>query len=180
MSSALKTSLRASGVTLTELLVALGITAILMMLAVPLLTRQRAEAAVRVAADRTVAALHLARQQALATGHSLTACPSADGARCAFGSPQWMLFENHPGGADSRREPAEPLMQQWRLPPGVVVTGTRGYATYQPHTSAAATLTFDFCFASVPAARRSVIVSQTGRARVTRPPDGAAPLPCRP
>jgi type IV fimbrial biogenesis protein FimT len=168
------------GLSLTELLVALGIAAILMMFAVPLLSRQRAEAAVHVAADQTVAALHLARQQALATGHSLTVCPSADGARCGFGSLDWMLFENLPAGSDSRRESAEPVVQQWRLPKGVVVTGTRGYATYQPSTSTAATLTLDFCFATVPAARRSVIVSQTGRARITRPAASAAPIPCHP
>jgi type IV fimbrial biogenesis protein FimT len=167
-----------AGLTLTELLVALAIMAILLMFAVPLLSRQRAEAAVQVAADRTVAALHLAREQALAAGHSLTVCPSADSSRCGFGSPEWMLFENLPGGSDARREAAEPLLQRWQLPRGVVVTGTRGYATYQPNTSSAATLTFDFCFAAVPAARRAVIVSQTGRARITRPPAGAAPLPC--
>lgn len=178
MSSSPKSGLRMAGLTLTELLVALGIMAILLMFAVPLLSRQRAEAAVQVAADRTLAALHLAREQALAAGHSLTVCPSADNSRCAFGSAQWMLFENLPGGTDSRREAAEPLVQRWRLPRGVVVTGTRGYATYQPNTSSAATLTFDFCFATVPVARRVLIVSQTGRARITRPSAGAVPPPC--
>ena len=169
---------RTAGVTLTELLVALGIAAILLMFAVPLLSRQRAESAVNVATNRTMAALHLARQQALSSGHSLTVCPSADSARCSFGSPAWMLFENLAGGSDARREPAEPLVQRWRLPEGVIVTGTRGYATYQPNTSAAATLSLEFCFGSVPAARRSIIVSQTGRARVVRPATNTAPRPC--
>jgi hypothetical protein len=50
-----------------------------------------------------------------------------------------------------------------------VVSGTRGYAAYQAYTSAAATLTFEFCVVGVPAARRSVIVSQTGRARIALP-----------
>ena len=167
-----------AGVTLTELLVAMGIAAILLMFAVPLLSRQRAEAAVNVATNRTMAALQLARQRALSTGHSLTVCPSADDARCAFGSTNWMLFENLDGGSDSRREPAEPLVQRWRLPEGVIVTGTRGYATYQPNTSAAATLSLEFCFGTVPAARRSIIVSQTGRARVNRPVANARPMPC--
>ena len=178
MSSPRQSGLRTAGLTLTELLAALAIGAILLMLAVPVLSRQRAEAAVRVAADRTVAALHLAREQALATGHSQTVCPSADASRCAFGPSGWMLFENLPGGSDSRRETTEAVVQQWRLPQGVVVTGTRGYATYQPGTSAASTLTFNFCFASVPAARRSVIVSQSGRARITHPGAGTPP-PCR-
>ena len=178
MSSPRQSRLRTAGLTLTELLAALAIGAILLMLAVPVLSRQRAEAAVRVAADRTVAALHLAREQALATGRSQTVCPSADASRCGFGPPAWMLFENLPGGSDSRRETTEAVVQQWRLPQGVVVTGTRGYATYQPGTSAASTLTFDFCFSSVPAARRSVIVSQSGRARITHPAAGAVPLPC--
>jgi Tfp pilus assembly protein FimT len=111
----------------------------------------------------------LAREQALATGRSLTVCPSLDGIRCGFGAPAWMLFENLPGGSDSRREPAEPLLQRWQLPAGVVVSGTRGYAAYQAQASSAATLTFEFCVVSAPAVRRTVIVSQTGRARITRP-----------
>lgn len=163
----------APGFTLIELLAALAITALLASLGWPLLARQRAAAAVQVATNRTLAALLVARQKALATGHSVTVCPSADGRRCGFGGVQWLLFENLPGGLDSTREAGEPLLQQWQLPPGILADGTRGYAAYQPATRSAATLTFRFCHSAHPQLGRSVIVSQTGRPRVIRPNPGS-------
>jgi type IV fimbrial biogenesis protein FimT len=160
------------GLSLIELLVALAISAILATLGWPLLTRQRAATAVSVATNRTLAALHTARQLALATGHSVTVCPSPDGRRCTFGAGHWMLFENRPGGRDSTRESSEPILQRWQLPAGVVSSGTRGYAAYQPAARSATTLTFRFCHRSAPQAGRSVIISQTGRPRASGPNRG--------
>lgn len=161
--------------TLLEVLVVLGVGAILASLGWPLLARQRAAAAVTAATHHTLAALQAARQQALATGQSVSVCPTPDGQRCRFGGSQWMLFENRPGGLESRREPGEPLVRLWRMPAGVRVGGTRGFAAYQPVTRSAATLTFRFCHPAYPQFTRSVIVSQTGRARVSRPGPSSPP-----
>lgn len=160
------------GLTLIELLATLAISALLASLGWPLLTRQRAAAEVSAATRHTLAALQSARQMALATGHPVTVCPSPDGRRCGFGVGHWMLFENLPGGRDAIREADEPMLQRWHLPAGVIASGSRGYATYQPVARSAATLTFRFCHRGVPQAGRSVIVSQTGRPRVTRPNPG--------
>jgi Tfp pilus assembly protein FimT len=124
-----------------------------------------------------VAALQTARQQALASGRSVTVCPSPDLRRCRFGSSQWMSFENHAGGLDSTRDAGERLLQIWELPAGVRASGTRGYAAYQPATRAATTLTFRFCHSRHPQVARSVIVSQTGRPRVSRPAPASSPPP---
>jgi len=164
-----------AGFSLVELLVALGISALLAFLGWPLLDRQRAAAAVSVAANRTLAALQLARQQALSSGNPVTVCPSPDGRRCGFGGRQWMIFENQPGGLDATREAGDRLVQRWELPTGILVDGTRGYAVYQPGARSASTLTFAFCHRTHPEAQRSVIVSQTGRARVSRPPPASSP-----
>jgi hypothetical protein len=88
---------------------------------------------------------------------------------------QWIVFENRPGGLDATREAGDHLVQRWELPAGVLVDGTRGYAVYQPGTRSASTLTFAFCHRTHPEAQRSVIVSQTGRARVSRPPPASSP-----
>jgi type IV fimbrial biogenesis protein FimT len=157
--------MRDRGFTLPELLVALGICALLLALAAPGLRSQRGAAALRAATSETLAALQLARRLALARGQSVTVCPTTDGARCAFGGSQWLLFANAPGGVDSRRDAADELLQRWSMPEGVAVSGTRGYAAFQPHPGAASTLTFDFCHRG---ARQgtSIVVSQTGRPRV--------------
>jgi type IV fimbrial biogenesis protein FimT len=166
------------GFALIELLAALAIGALLASLGWPLLARQRASAAVAAATNRTLAALLVARQKALATGLAVTVCPSPDTRRCGFGGGQWMVFENLPGGLDAVREAGENVLQQWQLPAGILADGTRGYAAYQPATRSASTLTFRFCHQTHPQLSRSVIVSQTGRPRVTRP-NAASNLPVR-
>jgi type IV fimbrial biogenesis protein FimT len=162
---------RERGFTLTELLVAMAIAALLLGLAAPGFGRQRANAAVRSAASQTMAALHLARRLALARGQSMTVCPTADGQHCGFGGTEWLLFANEPGGSDSRREEDEAVLQRWSLPAGVRTGGTRGYAAFQARPGAATTVTFEFRHLRTALGGRDVVVSQTGRARmVTRAP----------
>jgi type IV fimbrial biogenesis protein FimT len=165
------------GFSLIELLVALAVLAILATLATPGLQRLLAEVAVTAAANQTVSGLAAARRNALTTGQTVTLCPTQNLTNCSFNGRQWMLFANQPGGAEGRREPGEVLLKQWPLPRGISVSGTRGYAAYLPQPRAASTLTFTFCHQTLPSLRRSVIVSQTGRARISVP--ASTPLPAR-
>jgi type IV fimbrial biogenesis protein FimT len=165
--------MRMRGFTLAELLVALGIGAMLLALVAPGLTRQRGAAALRAASSQTLAALQLARRVALARGQSVTVCPSADGVACGFDGTEWLLFSNAPGGVDSRREASDVLLQRWSLPRGVVVTGSRGFAAFQPRPGAATTVTFQFCHRAVPAGL-AIVVSQTGRPRIDRQASSAS------
>lgn len=160
---------RARGFTLTELLVTMAISALLLALATPSFQQLRREAALRTAASQTLAALHLARRLALARGQSVSVCPTVDGQRCAFGGTRWVLFANAPGGSESRLDSGDQVLRTWQLPAGVEVGGSRGYAAFQPRPGAAATVTFEFSYRGSPGAGRSIVVSQTGRPRlVTR------------
>jgi type IV fimbrial biogenesis protein FimT len=159
--------MRARGFTLSELLVAVAIIALLLALAAPGFARQRGTAALRGASNQTLAALQLARRIALARGQSVTVCPSTDGIACGFDGSEWLLFVNATSGADGRREGADELLQRWSLPAGVVVSGTRGYAAFQPRPGAATTVTFQFCHRAAPAAL-AIVVSQSGRPRIDR------------
>ena len=159
--------MRDRGFTLPELLAALAISAVLLALAAPGLGSQRGTAALRSASTRTLAALQLARRTALARGQSVTACPSIDGTACGFGGRDWILFANAPGGTDGRRDAADEVLQRWTLPEGVTVSGTRGYAAFQPRPGAATTLTFDLCHRAATQGL-SIVVSQTGRPRLVR------------
>lgn len=169
-----------AGLSLVELLAALAIAAILLQLTVPSLGRLRAQWAVRGAAGQLLAGLQLARRTALTSGLSVTLCPTADRQRCGLGARDWMLFTNGPAGSDARREAGEVVLREWRLAEGIEVSGTRGYAAYQAQTSAAATVTFNFCHRAHPEARQSLVVSQTGRPRVIRDPPSTASHPSCP
>lgn len=162
------------------MLVALTITAILLQLSVPPFARLRARWAVHGATGQILSGLQLARRTALTTGQSVTLCPTGDGSRCSLGSSHWMLFANDPGGSDARREAGEAILREWRLAAQIEVSGTRGYAAYQPETSAASTLTFTFCHHAHPEARQSLVVSQTGRPRLIRDPPSSASHPSCP
>jgi type IV fimbrial biogenesis protein FimT len=166
--------MRNRGFTLSELLVAVAITALLLALAAPGFARQRGTAALRGASNQTLAALQLARRLALARGQSVTVCPSADGVVCGIDGNEWLLFVNAAGGTDARRDGADELLQRWTLPAGVVVSGTRGYAAFQPRPGAAMTVTFEFCHHAAPATL-AIVVSQSGRPRVSRHGGGCAP-----
>ena len=167
--------MKARGFSLTELLVALAIGALLLALAGPTFTQQRARAALRSASGQTMSALHLARRLALARGQSVTVCLTSDGQRCGFGGTEWVLFANAAGGTDSRREEGEELIRRWTVPSGVIVSGTRGYAAFQGRPGAAATVTFEFRHAGAPGSMRGIVVSQTGRPRLVGQDQQAGP-----
>lgn len=171
--------MRTRAFSLVELLCVLSIAAILMALALPALRGPLGAAAVRAAASQTLGGLALARRTALASGKPVTLCLTLDTTRCDLAGREWMLFLNEQGSALNQRDAGEVLLSRWPLPRQVQVNGTRAYAWYLPQPRAAATLTLHFCHPAAPTAGRSVIVSQTGRPRISSGDPTSNPVPSR-
>lgn len=171
--------MRRRGYSLTELLCVLSIAAVLLALALPSWRQPLGSTATRAAASAALTGLALARRTALATGRTATFCLTSDLTHCQLQGREWMLFTNGEAGSPGRRDGGEALLRRWPLPGSVQVTGTRAYAWYLPQPRAASTLTFTFCHPSAPEAMRSVIVSQTGRPRLSRSGPASIPPPSR-
>ncbi|WP_363797871.1 GspH/FimT family pseudopilin [Lysobacter firmicutimachus] len=82
---------RAAGFTLIELMVTIGIAAILLALALPSFTESIRSNRVSTATNQLLATINLARTEALRSKSSGRICPSTDGTGCAAG---WGTGEN--------------------------------------------------------------------------------------
>ncbi|MEO6080404.1 MAG: GspH/FimT family pseudopilin [Steroidobacteraceae bacterium] len=158
--------MRCRAFSLPELLAVLAIAGVLLGLALPSWGYQLAAAATRASASQALSGLALARRTALASGHAVTMCLTKDLRRCDLGGREWMLFMNQQVGSLQHREDGEKLLRRWPLLKGVQVGATRAYVWFQAQPRAAATVTLQFCHPAAATARRTVVVSQTGRARV--------------
>ncbi|GAB4192244.1 MAG: Tfp pilus assembly protein FimT/FimU [Wenzhouxiangellaceae bacterium] len=95
------------GFTVTEALIVLSVIALLMALALPQMQGQISTQRLEAQADELVAAINLARSEALSRGVFAGACPSADGLECATSSWQqgWLVWADANG--DNRFTPGE-------------------------------------------------------------------------
>ena len=161
------------GYTLLELVAALALVAILAAIAYPgfavLLLDSRRDAAVTIA----VHAVHAARQFAAARNESMQLCGSRDARQCT-GQGDWSagLLVVGSGGAVLRNLPL-PLRDQ-----GPRLRSNRPAITFEPGTSFASPATLTICDRRGGDAARAIIVSRSGRPRVSERDAGDRPLQC--
>jgi type IV fimbrial biogenesis protein FimT len=172
--------LRQRGVTVLELMVVVGIAAVLATLAVPGFGSLRRAAGLSAATNELLWALHFARSAAVLNGQAVTLCLSADDASCvgpaAASARGWLVFYQASGAsvaASAQPTPGNPFLHSFQLPPDVSVRGSRTAVTFWPVTRASSTGTFDLCNVGGSSPGRAVVLSQTGRPRVA-----AESVPC--
>lgn len=155
--------LRARGLTLIELLIAIFILAILTTIAVPSFREASLSARLTGMANKLHSSVMVARSEAIKANAQTTLCTSADGTSCATsGSWEqgWIILD-----ANNRvilAEPAQPT--GYRL----IQAGGISTLTFQPIGVGATAATFNVCrSAPVGNQERSVTVTATGIAYVT-------------
>ena len=161
---------RQRGLTAFELMVALGITALLATLAVPGFAGLRRAAGITTAANELIGALHMARSSAGLRGLPVTVCLTRDERTCVS-SPDaiglgWLVFRSLGQSLAPQPSTPEDVLQVFQLPPDVTVTGTRPAVTFWPVSRSGTTGTFELCDLASRAPGRAIVVSQTGRPRV--------------
>lgn len=161
-----------TGQTLIELCVTLGILAVIVGAGAPAMTEIMASHRLRVAANALVADFQFARNHALRHHARTVICPSGP-AGCEQSidwTAGWTIFVDH--DSDRAWDPGEPVLRNRRWDArDIQMETTIGRKTirFRPHGDArGSNATIRLCSTRADVARRAVIVSNSGRARVER------------
>ena len=173
---------RHAGWTLYELLLSLVVLGVLSGFAVPGLERFLLDAHRTSNINGFVLAVQLARSEAAKRGRPAVLCASPDGLFCSAGAARydsgWIVFVNADDLRPPRRSSDEPLLYVHAAVPGAWITGNRALFEFRPFGKRSTNGTVTFCDRRGPAAARAVIVSYTGRPRVSPRAPGGQPLSC--
>jgi type IV fimbrial biogenesis protein FimT len=173
---------RERGVTLIELLATLGVVAIAAAIAAPSFNHLRYDAQRTTTVNEFFHALFLARSESIRRGRVVSLCRSVDGQTCATNSAAWsdgwIVFVNEDRDEPAVRDPGEELLKAYDAWPQGTITSNRATYSFRPHVQAVVNGTIIFCDPRGSAHARAIIISQTGRPRVTRTDSSGKPLKC--
>lgn len=175
---------RENGFTLIELMIAIGLTGLLLSMAVPALDVFVSNARQTGAVNDFVATIHQARSTAVTTNTRVTICPSSDGSNCqAVGWNQgWIMFSDP--DSDRNVDSEESVLSFSGPTEGLSIESTEfsGFVTYRPNgrvTSAAvngSSGAFTVCDDRGVDHAKVMIIDLSGRPRLAQAmADGSAP-----
>jgi type IV fimbrial biogenesis protein FimT len=171
---------RTGGWSIPEILMALAIVAILAA-AVPQIRSLLLEARMVSAVNALVHAIHLARTQSRAGYRDVVVCRSATAWQCAppgNWAGGWITFVNRDQDDPPQVDHDETVLQVYGPQPLASITSNRHAFVLRPATLRATNGTVVFCDERGSSGARAVIVSYTGRPRVTNRTAGGRPLAC--
>lgn len=174
---------RCGGLTLVELITTLAVAVIILGVGVPgyraLIDGQR----VNTRTNALVAHLQLARSEAVKRGDRVAMCPSPDGTSCADSfdwTDGWLVFVDL--NQDRERQDTEPVLRiaEVAAPLQIVTSTGRRRVVYEPDGSVlgGSNATFRVCSPIAAERNRAVIISITGRPRVSDRDADNQPVSC--
>jgi type IV fimbrial biogenesis protein FimT len=158
----------AAGVTLLEMIITVSIAALLGTVAVPSFNQLMRDNERAAAVNSFVHSLYLARSEAIKRGDVVSLCKSADGRTCTNAAADWnggwIVFVNKDRDDLPVRDAEEDIIQV--------------YSGWPAGNQAVVNGTIIFCDARGPAHARAIIISHTGRPRITQKDSSNKPLKC--
>ncbi|MGH8195997.1 MAG: GspH/FimT family pseudopilin [Woeseiaceae bacterium] len=172
---------RHTGYTLYELLITLAVAALVLTLGLPSFGKLLADKRVRVESDALFHAIHLARKSSIVRRRVVSLCPSGDGESCTPGydwSSGWIVFANVDRDDPPQVDGNEPVLLQHRVDESVRIDANRRGFTLRATHLRATNGTFVICDRAGRTVPRALVVSYTGRPRVTRSDRRGDPYRC--
>jgi len=121
--------------------------------------------------NQFIQAVYLARSEAIKRNGVVSLCPSLDGEWCApSGTPWqrgWLIFVNRDRDSPAVRDDGEDLLRVYAPWDKGAVNANRATLSFRPFGQMGVTATFTFCDQRGSRSARAVIISQTGRPRVS-------------
>ena len=169
------------GFSLYELIVTIGLVALVLTLGLPSFGGIIANHRLRVEVNALFHAIHLARKESIVRRRVVTLCPTRDNFACERDldwSGGWMMFVNRDRNGDGQRDPDEPILQVFKVDPANRIVANRMSFSLRSTELRATNGTMIFCDRAGRAAPRALVISYTGRPRVSRPDRRGKPYKC--
>jgi type IV fimbrial biogenesis protein FimT len=115
-------------------------------------------------------AVYLARSEATKRNGVVSLCPSPDGATCTPGAAWeggWIVFVNLDRDSPAARDAGEEMLRAYPAWDAGSIAANRSTLSFRAFGQSGVTATITFCDVRGSPAARAVVISQTGRPRVT-------------
>jgi type IV fimbrial biogenesis protein FimT len=172
---------RIRGYTLLELMACLAIVAVVAAWGVPAFANLSRNAARTSQVNLFIQAIYLARSEAIKRNGVVSLCPSANGDTCAPSgdwSSGWIVFVNDDRDSPALRDSGEALLRVYPAWDTGHILSNRTTLSFRAFGQMGVTVTVTFCDDRGPTEARAVIVSQTGRPRVSNRSASGGMLSC--
>jgi type IV fimbrial biogenesis protein FimT len=162
---------RSNGYSLFELVMTLALVALLATIGLPSLSGLVADKYLVAEVNALFHAVYLARTESIARRRVVSICPSLDGQYCDPSydwSQGWILFVNKGMQKQLQRDDDEVLLQHHQVSEASRITSNRKGFSLRSTQLRATNGTIVFCDRAGRAESRALVISYTGRPRVTR------------
>ena len=137
------------GATLIELVVTIGVLALVSVAAVPGLGAMRRDAVRTATLNDFLHSLYIARNESIMRNSVISICRSRNGINCANAAPNWndgwIVFENRDRDQPADTDPGEPILYRRGPLDGGTLTSTRSSFSYRPYLQADVNGTILYC-----------------------------------
>lgn len=173
---------RWQGITLVEAIAAMSIVGILASLAIPSFASLQRNAERSRAVNAFWHAVFLARSEAIKRNGVVALCKSVDGNHCnntaGDWTDGWIVFHNLDHDEPAQVDDGEPILLRYGGWQQGQVTSNRSTFSFRPMAQGAVNGTILFCDSRGSREARAIIISHTGRPRVSTRDASNRPLVC--